>query len=95
MSEHDTDAVVERIRNSGDLPDCVWAKDIRQILSSLKPGDRLPGGLVCVPEEPTEALVDAVLDADLDIYWGYRSDGTPGWPQDVYRIMIAAAGDPA
>lgn len=41
--------------------------------------------------EPTSQMEDAVYDADLDIYFGYRVDGRPGEAKDVWRSMIDAA----
>lgn len=41
--------------------------------------------------EPSEAMIEAALDANLDIYWGYRADERPGGPEDVWRVMLAAA----
>jgi hypothetical protein len=40
--------------------------------------------------EPSEAVRDAAIDADLDIYWSYRADGRPGGPEDVFTVLIDA-----
>jgi hypothetical protein len=45
--------------------------------------------------EPTAAMVDAVFDRELDIYWSYKADGRPGGPKDVWSVMIDAALNPA
>ncbi len=49
--------------------------ELQDIVDCLKPGDRLPGGLRVVPEEPTEAMVTA----------GF------GELPEVYRTMLAAS----
>lgn len=36
-----------------------------------------------------DPAVDAILNADLDIYWGYYAKG-PGGPDDVARVFIDA-----
>ena len=103
MSEHDTDAVVERVAEAwvrtwftGDPPNGVGAcsgdrRDVLTIISALKPGDRLPGGGVWMPEEPTNAMLARVGE-----YWGQDTGYCS--PEDVraiYRAMLKAAGDPA
>ena len=40
---------------------------------------------------PTEEMETAAFDADLDIYWGYCSNGKPGDPGDVWQVMVDAA----
>ena len=42
----------------------MWSLENRMVqaiaaLEALRPGDRLPGGLVVVPEEPTEEMIEA------------------------------------
>lgn len=49
---------------------------------------------IAAMREPTEAMREAALDADLDIYWGYMAEG-PGKPGDVWRAMIGAALPPS
>ena len=102
MSEHDADAVVERIARAwcaieGDMcmSSCSYGKCAgtaemisenllrsKHVLAALKPGDCLPGGLVVVPEEPTEAMIEA---AEL---WA-----TARTAAQNYRAMIEAACD--
>ena len=45
MSEHDADAVVADIAEATGWPEA----DVRTVLACLLPGNRTPGGLVCVP----------------------------------------------
>ena len=94
MSEHDTDAVVGRAMMAHSLA-LADRKSMREmvvaVLSALKPGDRLPGGGVWMPEEPTNAMLARVGE-----YWGQDTGYCS--PEDVraiYRAMLAAAGDPA
>lgn len=51
----------------------------------------IPAGWRLVPEEPTPAMLEAVRNADLDIYWSYCADERPGTAKDVYRVMLSAA----
>ena len=46
-------------------------------------------GYVCVPVEPTDAMLAAT--EGLDIYWDYHADGSPGDPSDVWRVMLSAS----
>jgi len=46
---------------------------------------------LAVIRTPTEAMLDAALNANLDIEWGYIEDGAHGRPSDVWRVMIDAA----
>lgn len=43
-----------------------------------------------IMREPTETMVDAALNADLDINWSYEADGRPGGPDAVWPVMIDA-----
>lgn len=56
---------------------------IRAVLATTRPGDPLPGGLVVVPVEPTETMVDI----------GFSELPVDGSPNDVYRAMIRAASE--
>ena len=97
MSEHDTDAVVERINDilakrqcehpcPPGFQGCLCLKGTREALSALKPGDRLPGGGVWMPEEATDRIVEAICTA---LQYDYSQSSV----ESVYRAMLAAAGD--
>ena len=49
--------------------------------------EAVPAGFWLAPIEPDEEMVDAVRNADLDIYWGYYADGKPSGGDDVFRLM--------
>ena len=46
---------------------------------------------IAAMREPTNTMVAAALDANLDIYWGYYADERPGGPDGPWRAMIDAA----
>lgn len=50
-----------------------------------------PRAALAAMREPTDAMENSVYAAELDIYWGYSSDGRPGGPGDVWRVMVDAA----
>lgn len=64
------------------------------VLSVIRPGDKLPGGLVVVPEEPTEPMCvagcaeDDVLGRLVD--WRGPNCTTRETVSRVYRAMLAA-----
>lgn len=75
------------IRSEGDLS----VEQAIAALSSLRPGDKLPNGLVVVPEEPTQAMLRAGADASLSI-------DDPGWmrvrdAEEVWPAMLSAAAN--
>jgi hypothetical protein len=75
MSERE-DAVLERCAKAVHIS-CLGA---RRLLEELRPGDPLPGGLVVVPEEPSEAQLKVAA------YW-------IGGDEALYRAMIRAASE--
>jgi hypothetical protein len=92
MTEHDTDAVVgrggmrellRRICNETG----VRRVTIDDILSALKPGDRLPGGAKVAPDEPTEAMKAAGAQA-----WNETDDFQVDVVAAIYRAMLKALG---
>lgn len=52
---------------------------------------RAADAVLDVLREPDARMIEAVIHADMDIYWSYRADGRPGGPEDVWRHMIDAA----
>jgi len=56
--------------------------------SECQAGARLA---IAAMREPTEKMIAAPFEAELDIYWAYTADGRPGGPEDVWRAMIDAA----
>ena len=83
MIDHDADAVVERcIQARIDCHEPIMSYDMvaRVTLAALKPGDRLPGGLVCVPAELTRRQRDVAANWILD-------------DEGLYRAMLAASTD--
>ena len=64
MTDHDVDAVVERVAIDLAFPVIDRAR-VRATLESIRPGDRLPGGGVWVPEEPSVEMQIAGLQAFL------------------------------
>lgn len=84
----EAEGLIERITPANLHPEVT-------VTSPLKLGSRLTvEGVeaVVVPAEPTEAMIDAALNADLDIYWSYEGNEHGGGPEDVYRAMLSAAG---
>lgn len=78
-----TEDLVERMTRASQ-PDwwrdeLAWCELIKTVLAAIRPGDRLPGGRVVVPEEPTEEMVDAGAK-----YAGYEAT------VPAYHAMLAA-----
>jgi hypothetical protein len=89
MTEHDADAVVERMATPLDgSPAKAHDKLLmRAILAALKPGDRLPGGAKVAPDEPTEAMKAAGAQA-----WNETDDFQVDVVAAIYRAMLKALG---
>ena len=88
MTEHDEDAVVERCARQSGSADILRRDFVTLVLETLKPGDRLPGGLRVVPEEPSETMTHAegeTWDVDYELW----ADACAR----VYRAMLAASTD--
>jgi len=82
MSERGEDATIVRVADAMRSSEYM----VRRALSALRPGDPLPGGLVVVPEEPTEAMLDATYGAEIEgDYLGVDDIAI------IYRIMLRAA----
>jgi hypothetical protein len=65
--------------------------DLSQVADAVIATIAASGTHVVVPVEPTEEMVDAALNAGLDIYFGYQANGAPSGPEDVYRAMLSAS----
>jgi hypothetical protein len=52
-------------------------------------------GYLLAPAVPTEAMIAAAYDAELDIYWCYAQDGSGGQPEDVWNAMAALTPSPS
>ena len=66
--------------DSGFAPGTVFAREAKAALSTLRPGDELPGGLVCVSKKATQAMSDAG--------WIDKEDVSPA---EIWSAMLAAA----
>jgi len=62
--------------------------DAKVALTALRPGDRLPGGLVVTLEEPTEAMYGACQRAEYGCDSPFR--GIPRLWIAGYKAMLAA-----
>ena len=92
MNERDEDAVVERVALAWGLP----RPTVKGVLGSLRPGDRLPGGGVWMPEEATEAMWRAGAEAFFDATVGHVSGDLDSVNKPFiryYRAMIRAASE--
>lgn len=110
MSEHDADAVVDRLVrayfDAEPYTDEEWQREraksrgldavchsVQRILSALKPGDRLPGGLRVVQGEPSDAMIAVGHNALWDCFADQSGELRDGWERVVYRAMLAASTD--
>lgn len=64
-----------RLWNKGGVTNREW---MVAVLSALRPGDVLPGGMVVVGERPTERMIDVGLEHHPD-------------PGELWSAMLAAA----
>lgn len=69
----------------------IFHKDVATALSTLRPGDVLPGGLVVVPAEATEQMIVAGDDLQLD---KMTNEFCAIQPASMWRAMLAAAKEP-